>query len=158
MRAPLFGIIVATFAGVSQAIAQSQGADAPKLLSRSSEIQKMIDMNKAGNIAKIGPYNANLELRPAGTAGIAVLHPHSNEFLYVIDGTVDIRIGGILWDPKPGPNPTLVIGTKIEGGSSVKLMKGDVYIVPVNTPHQLTPIDGEVADISILLPANAPPP
>jgi len=119
----------------------------------------MIDANKAGNIAKIGPYNANLELRAAGSVGNAALHPHSNEFFYIIEGTVDVRTGGTVVDPKPVPNnPTLMVGTKIEGGSVVRLSKGDVYIVPVNTPHQLTPVDGKVADLSILLPAGAPPP
>jgi mannose-6-phosphate isomerase-like protein (cupin superfamily) len=159
MRARLFAFTFATITAVPQAFAQAPATDTPKLLARSAEIQAMEDANKAGNIAKIGPYRANLELRAAGTVGNAAIHPHSNEFFYIIDGTVDIRTGGTLIDPKPTPNnPTLMVGTKIDGGSSVRLSKGDVYIVPVNTPHQLTPVDGKVADMSILLPAAAPPP
>ena len=159
MRAALFAFTLSTVAFVPQAFAQVASADMPKLSGTSAEIQAMIDANKAGNIVKIGPYRANLELRPAGTVGNAALHPHSNEFFYIIEGTVDIRTGGTLLDPKPNPNnPTLMVGTKIEGGSSVRLSKGDFYIVPVNTPHQLTPVDGKVADMSILLPAGAPAP
>ena len=159
MRAPVFALAVATIVVAPQAFAQAPATDAPKLLARSAEIQQMMDANRAGNIAKIGPYRANLELRASGSIGNAALHPHSNEFFYIIDGTVDVRTGGTLIDPKPSPNnPTLMVGTKIEGGSSVRLSKGDVYIVPVDTPHQLTPVDGKVADMSILLPAGAPPP
>jgi mannose-6-phosphate isomerase-like protein (cupin superfamily) len=159
MRAGLFAFTLATIAIVPQAFAQAPAADMPKLLARSADVQAMMDANKAGNIVKIGPYHANLELRAAGTLGNAALHPHSNEFFYIIEGTVDIRTGGTLLDPKPSPNnPTLWVGTKIDGGSSVRLSKGDFYIVPVNTPHQLTPVDGKVADLSILLPAGAPPP
>jgi mannose-6-phosphate isomerase-like protein (cupin superfamily) len=159
MRAGLFAFTLATIVVVPQAFAQTPVADTPKLLGTSAELQAMMDANKGGNIVKIGPYRANLELRPAGTVGNAALHPHSNEFFYIIDGTVDIRTGGTLLDPKANPNnPTLLVGTKIDGGSSVRLSKGDFYIVPVNTPHQLTPVDGKVADMSILLPAGAPPP
>ena len=159
MRTGHFAFALATIAVVPQAFAQAPAADTPKLLGTSAEIQAMMDVNKGGNIVKIAPYRANLELRPAGTVGNAALHPHSNEFFYIIDGTVDIRTGGTLLDPKANPNnPTLIVGTKIDGGSSVRLSKGDFYIVPVNTPHQLTPVDGKVADMSILLPAGAPPP
>jgi mannose-6-phosphate isomerase-like protein (cupin superfamily) len=159
MRAGLFGFALATVVFAPQAFAQAPAADMPKLLGTSADVQAMMDANKAGNIVKIGPYRANLELRPAGTVGNAALHPHSNEFFYIIEGTVDIRTGGTLLDPKPSPNnPTLMVGTKIDGGSSVRLSKRDFYIVPVNTPHQLTPVDGKVADMSILLPAGAPPP
>ena len=159
MGAGLFAFTLATIAVVPQASAQTLAADTPKLLGTSAELQAMMDANKGGNIVKIGPYGANLELRPAGTVGNAALHPHSNEFFYIIDGAVDIRTGGTLLDPKANPNnPTLMVGTKIDDGSSVRLSKGDFYIVPVNTPHQLTPVDGKVADMSILLPAGAPPP
>jgi mannose-6-phosphate isomerase-like protein (cupin superfamily) len=159
MRVSIFAFTIATIAAVPQAFAQAPAAVTPKLLGTSAEIQAMIDANKGGNIVKIGPYRANLELRAAGTVGNAALHPHSNEFFYIIDGTVDIRTGGTLLDPKANPNnPTLMVGTKINGGSSVRLSKGDFYIVPVNTPHQLTPVDGKVAGMSILLPAGAPPP
>ena len=159
MRAGFFVFTLATMALVPRAFAQAPAADTPKLLGTSADVQAMMNANKAGNIVRIGPYRANLELRPAGTVGNAALHPHSNEFFYIIDGTVDIRTGGTLLEPKANPNnPTLMVGTKIEGGSSVRLSKGDFYIVPVNTPHQLTPVDGKVADMSILLPAGAPPP
>lgn len=159
MAIRLFALTVATLAIAPCAFAQAPADNASKLLGRSSEIQRMIDANKAGNIVKIGPYNANLELRASGAVGNAALHPHSNEFFYIINGTVDVRTGGKLLDPKANPkNPALMVGRKIEGGSTVRLSKGDVYIVPVNTPHQLTPVNGAVADLSILLPAGAPPP
>ncbi len=159
MRTGLATFTLITFACVSSAFAQAPAADTPKLLGTSVDVQAMMDANKAGNIVRIGPYRANLELRAAGSTGNAAIHPHSNEFFYIIDGTVDIRTGGTLIDPKPMPNnPTLMVGTKIDGGDSVRLSKGDFYIVPVNTPHQLTPVDGKVADMSILLPAGAPPP
>src|ERR1700733_3915182 len=103
MRSGLFAFTLATIAVVPQAFAQAPAADSSKLLGRSAEIQAMMDAKKAGNIVKIGPYRANLELRPAGTVGNAALHPHSNEFFYIIDGTGEIRTGGALLNPKASP-------------------------------------------------------
>jgi mannose-6-phosphate isomerase-like protein (cupin superfamily) len=160
MRAALFGFTLATIAIVPQAFAQAPAADTPpKLLATAAEIQAMMAANKSGNIVKIGPYRANLELRAAGVVGAAAIHPHGNEFFYIIDGTVDINTGGTLLDQKSDSNnSSIIVGSKIDGGTTVRLSKGDFYIVPANTPHQLTPVGGKVAEISLLLPAAAPPP
>src|SRR5471030_1582831 len=110
MRAGLFAFAFATIAYVPQAFAQAPAADTPKLLGAAAEVQAMMDANKGGNIVKIGPYKANLELRAAGSVGNAAIHPHADEFFYIVDGTVDIRTGGTLLDPKPNPNnPTLMV-------------------------------------------------
>lgn len=161
MRAGFLAFSFATMVIAPQAFAQAPApaADVPKLLGSAAEVQAMMDANKKGNIVKIGPYNVNLEQRLSGTVGNAAIHPRSNEFFYIIEGTVDIHTGGTLIDPKPDPtNPSIMTGTRIDGGSTTRLSKGDFYIVPVNTPHQLTPVGGKVSDMSVLLPAAAPPP
>ena len=45
-------------------------------------------------------------------------------------------------------------GTAIEGGSSRKIAKGDYVLVPANTPHQYTDVQGLVM-VTLHMPVEA---
>jgi quercetin dioxygenase-like cupin family protein len=45
-------------------------------------------------------------------------------------------------------------GTAIEGGSARNIAKGDFLIIPINTPHWLSVINGTLVLISIHIPKS----
>ncbi len=153
MRKKILFFTLGHMAFAPQAFAQAPAASTPKFLGTTADIKALVDANKRGNIVQIGPYKANLEIRDS--VGVPSIHDKDNELFYIIDGSVDVLTGGTLVGAKHN-DPLNQTGTSIEGGSTVRLNKGDFYIVPANTPHQLTPIGGKLLDMSLHLPIAVP--
>ena len=86
-----------------------------------------------------GPYRAQLEYRP-GTSPAAV-HEKDAELMVVLEGTGNIVTGGRLVEEKRN-NANNLGGSSITGGNSQAVVKGDMLIVPANTPHQVIPTGG----------------
>ncbi len=61
--------------------------------------------------------------------------------MYVLQGTGVITEGGKLVGEKR-TNAANMSGTSIEGGTAHNVSKGDVIIIPQNTPHQVNPTGG----------------
>jgi mannose-6-phosphate isomerase-like protein (cupin superfamily) len=70
---------------------------------------------------------------------------------YVVEGVGTIVTGGKLKDERR-TNPENLTGSAIEGGTSRKLTKGDWVMVPENTPHWFTQVEGALVLMSIHLP------
>ena len=100
-------------------------------------------------ILQLAPYNANLEYR--ASVGNAAVHEREAEVFYVIDGTATMVTGGKLVK-ETRTNPTNLTGTGIEGGDSRKVAKGDFIIVPENTPHWFSSIDGVLVLMTLHVP------
>lgn len=66
--------------------------------------------------------------------GQAEVHNNDADIIYVLDGTATFVTGGTVVDPK-NIAPDEIRGFTIEGGETRRLKKGDVIIVPNNTPH-----------------------
>ncbi|MBO9621270.1 MAG: cupin domain-containing protein [Sphingomonas sp.] len=66
--------------------------------------------------------------------GKPAVHPDQAEYVVVIAGEGTMISGGRLADPVT-TNPTLVEGSRIEGGTTRTLRPGDVFLVPAGTPH-----------------------
>ncbi len=156
-----FTFLAATFA--SSASAQ-QPALTTQFMS-DKQIMSLIDKAKAERkgdapltaepIVQLAPYKAQLEYRPATAP--AALHHKDAELFVVLQGTGNILTGGKLVNPKD-VNPANQSGTSIEGGDSHTVVKGDVLIVPPNTPHQVIPGGGApivVMTMHVPLPAPA---
>ncbi|HET9272458.1 MAG TPA: cupin domain-containing protein, partial [Vicinamibacterales bacterium] len=81
----------------------------------------------------------------------AAVHETEAELFYVIDGSATLVTGGKLTADatRNGANLT---GKGIEGGTSRKVAKGDFIMVPENTPHWFSAIDGTVVLMSLHLP------
>jgi mannose-6-phosphate isomerase-like protein (cupin superfamily) len=62
-------------------------------------------------------------------------------FFLVLEGTGNIVTGGKLVDEKRN-NANNLGGSSIAGGNSQAVVKGDMLIVPANTPHQVIPTGG----------------
>ena len=109
-------------------------------------------------ILSLAPYKAQLEYRP-GTSPAAV-HEKDAELMVVLSGTGSIVTGGKLVEEKR-VNANNLSGSSIAEGSSQSVVKGDMLIVPANTPHQVIPGGG--APIVLMTmhvpfpPANWPP-
>jgi mannose-6-phosphate isomerase-like protein (cupin superfamily) len=72
---------------------------------------------------------------------------------FVIDGTGTIVVGGsLVEDRRTGAVDRL--GTSIQGGASRRVAKGDFVMVPENTAHWFSTIDGSLVLMSLHLPKD----
>jgi mannose-6-phosphate isomerase-like protein (cupin superfamily) len=166
MRAQFLAFTFLTTALASGALAQQ--AASPRTFMNDKEIMGLVDKAKADRkgdaplvaepILSLAPYRAQLEYRP-GTSPAAV-HEKDAELMVVLEGTGNIVTGGKLVDEKR-TNANNLSGSSIAGGNSQAVVKGDMLIVPSNTPHQVIPTGG--APIVLMTmhvphpPANWPP-
>jgi mannose-6-phosphate isomerase-like protein (cupin superfamily) len=121
-----------------------------KLFSSASDVQTLIAQaraeHKSGNTVKIiantPGYPVQLEYRTSTTG--PSIHPAQDELIEVIGGGCTLITGGTL------------AGAAIEGGTPRKVTKGDYVLVPANTPHQYTEIQGELITVAVHYPAHQP--
>lgn len=66
--------------------------------------------------------------------GRPAVHPAEAEYAIVLEGAGTLVSGGTLADAAPR-NPSLVEGSRIEGGTTRTLGPGDVILVPAGVPH-----------------------
>lgn len=157
MRAIRIGITLALFA--LAATAQQGSAGAMKTYSSSADVAalqaKAKSERKEGQplvverILALAPYNANLEYR--ASVGPASIHEKEAEIFYVIDGGGTMMIGGKLTN-ESRTNAENLTGSGTEGGTPRKLTKGDFLVVPENTPHWFSALDGSITLMSLHVP------
>src|SRR5882757_1391986 len=149
MRAQLLAFTFLATAMAPLAFAQPAGPPPMKTFASSSEVIGLIAKAKADRkgdapltaepILSLAPYRAQLEYRTAVSP--AAVHEKDSEMMYVIEGSGTIVTGGKLVDEKRN-NAANLGGSSITGGNAQTVTKGDVLIVPENTPHQVTPSGG----------------
>jgi quercetin dioxygenase-like cupin family protein len=120
-----------------------------RLYASSADVQALVAKAKAehksGNTAELvvndEGYPFQLEYRTGTTP--PSIHPTHAELIEVIEGSCTLITGGKLIGAKPAaPGAMTQGGTSIEGGTSRKVAKGDYIMVPANTPHQYTDVQG----------------
>ena len=111
--------------------------------------QKPGDSNISQNLLSLTPYKANIEYRPA--RGVAAVHETDAELIYVVDGAGAFQMGGTMTNPKR-LNPSNLSGDAIVGGETRKIGKGDVLLVPQNTPHQVVSVDSTLVFLTFHVP------
>ena len=114
-----------------------------------------------GPVVMQGRYRAQLEWRNAPQLNINV-HQTDAELFVVVEGSGEMTLGGTLINPRrAGPNrwegPTL-IGDGAQGAHTMKVTKGDVIMIPPNTPHSVSKVDGTLAIWTLHLPDPGPNP
>jgi mannose-6-phosphate isomerase-like protein (cupin superfamily) len=82
-------------------------------------------------------------------AGPAAIHPGWTEMYLILEGGGVLVTGGKMAVAAGG-------GNTIEGGVSHTLKKGDVFIIPANTPHMYKQVDGSVSYLEVRF-VTAPP-
>lgn len=91
-----------------------------------------------GSGAKLADYGSNaIQLSVRTESGGAEAHAHFDDIFFVTLGKATLTTGGTIVDAHTGPDGE-THGTKIEGGTSRMIGKGDVVEIPAGTPHQLT--------------------
>lgn len=74
--------------------------------------------------------------------GQAEIHALDTDIIYVMEGTATFVTGGTAVEAKEiAANE--IRGSRIDGGDARQLKKGDVIIVPNNTPHWFKDVSGE---------------
>jgi mannose-6-phosphate isomerase-like protein (cupin superfamily) len=159
----IFVISLALTLVTAAVVAQQPPAQTMKAFSSSSDVVALIAKAKserkgdqpvvAERILQLAPYNANLEYRAA--VGPAAVHEKDAEIFYVIDGSATMMTGGKLVNEKR-TNADNLGGTAIEGGSSRAIAKGDFIIVPENTAHWFSAINGTLVLMSLHVPRPVP--
>ncbi len=138
--------------------ASAQPAPPMNLFSTSSDVAKLIEQAKSEHtnqpliakpILQLAPYRASMEYR--ASVGAASVHEKEAEFFYVIDGSATMMTGGKLVNEKRNDGENLG-GTAIEGGNSRSVAKGDFIVVPENTPHWFSQINGTLILMSLHVP------
>jgi len=123
------------------------------LMAKAKAEHKPGEPNTLESIMMLAPYNVNLEYR-TGTA-MAALHEHEAELFVVLEGTGTIVTGGKLMNEKRVDAANLQ-GTGVEGGTSRAVAKGDVILVPENTPHWYSKVNGTLVLMSMHVPRPVP--
>ena len=103
-------------------------------------------------ILRLAPYTASLEYR--ASVGPAAIHEKEAEFFYVIDGSATMVTGGKLVG-EARTNTENLTGTAIEGGTPRSVSKGDFIVVPENTAHWFSTINGSITLMSLHVPRTA---
>lgn len=74
--------------------------------------------------------------------GLAEIHTLDTDIIYVMEGKATFVTGGTVADAKEIA-PDELRGSRIEGGVTRQLSKGQVIVLPNNTPHWFKEVNGE---------------
>ena len=127
----------------------TSAADLTALIAKAKSERKEGQPIVTAPILELGSYDGHLEYR--ASVGNAAVHEKEAEMFYVLDGSATLVTGGKLVNEKR-TDATNLNGSAIEGGMARKIAKGDWILVPENTPHWLSPINGVVVLFSMHVP------
>ncbi|HZS50258.1 MAG TPA: cupin domain-containing protein [Bryobacterales bacterium] len=96
---------------------------------------------KGGFLARTDEYNVQTSRRVK--PGNPEVHLKDTEIMYIVNGSATLVTGGALVDGKT-TRPEQMVGTSVNGGTSQKISKGDVIVVPAGTPHWFQEVNGTV--------------
>jgi mannose-6-phosphate isomerase-like protein (cupin superfamily) len=115
-----------------------------RALPRDSTNDRPIRVVDAGGY-KVGIYAV---FRPSGSTGAAVAHETKITEVYeIMEGAGTLVTGGTIVDAKKqkgGIGFANLSGPRIEGGTSRRVSKGDIIIIPGHVPHWWSHLEGDV--------------
>ncbi len=102
----------------------------------------------------VGRYNIGVGVvqRTPGTQG-AIEHSQITEVYHMIEGAAVLVTGGTMPGARPAPPTSQVVtvlngpsnlGPLSEGGTSRRVKAGDVVIIPPDTPHWWSSLEGKI--------------
>jgi mannose-6-phosphate isomerase-like protein (cupin superfamily) len=112
-----------------------------------------------GPLLMQGPHRIQMEWRNAPQLNTN-LHETDAELFVVIEGSGTMMLGGTLINPRRTPGnawegPTQV-ATGATGGVAYKISKGDMIMIPENTAHTVSEVNGRLVLWALHLPGPAP--
>jgi mannose-6-phosphate isomerase-like protein (cupin superfamily) len=159
MRVLAIGLAIALVSVSAREAAAQNPAQALKTFASSADVAALAAKAKADRkegqallaqpILQLAPYNVSLEYRAA--VANAAVHEKEAELFLVMDGAATMVTGGKL-TAETRTNAENLTGTGIEGGVTRRVSKGDFIMVPENTPHWFSAIDGTITLMSLHLP------
>jgi glc operon protein GlcG len=93
------------------------------------------------NLVKSQNYKVDASHRDA--PGVVEVHTKDTDIIYMLEGTATLVTGGRLIDGKT-IEPEEIRGSDTVGGESRVIAKGDVIVIPNNTPHWFKEVKGTV--------------
>jgi glc operon protein GlcG len=90
-------------------------------------------------LLEIANYKVHASHRDA--PGIVEVHAKDTDIIYMLEGSATLVTGGTLVDGK-NIEPEEIRGSDVKGGERRTITKGDVIIVPHNTPHWFQEVKG----------------
>ena len=139
MRANIVGGFLLCFvlgSGIGPAMGQEpqRGRGTPPPLSTDPyNIWPAKQLSTPGRLGNYGHYSASIQRRDVGAA--PETHTGFSHFLMFTSGEGSVILGGQIVD---GPDGKKVI----KGGDTHKIVLGEMYHIPINTPHQVVPNAG----------------
>jgi mannose-6-phosphate isomerase-like protein (cupin superfamily) len=128
-------------------------ADVAAMITKAKNEREPDQANFIQPLLQQTPYRANLEYRVQGIDTNPLTHEKETEIIYVVEGGGTLTIGGSLRNEKR-LNARNLTGTSVEGGTARHIGKGDFILVPENTPHAFTGVEGTLVIMSLHLPAG----
>ncbi len=106
-------------------------------------LQKAVDRGgmTSGAISNTDQYRINLVRRVK--PGAALAHAGNTELHYITEGAGTIVTGGTIVRPAGGGSAT------IENGNTRRVVKGDVILVPADTPHWYKDVEGAITYLEV---------
>src|SRR5690242_8329701 len=124
-------------------------SDVTAMMAKAKNERKQDHANFTQAILQLAPYSENKEYSAAAPQPAAD-YDIEDEMFYVIDGSGTLVTGGkLVGETRNGDNLT---DTAIDGGQTQAVAKGDYFIVPENTPHWFSKINGTLVLMSIHVP------
>ncbi len=122
---------------------------------------------KAGRVYNGGPLlmqrNSRIQMEWRNAPQLNInLHETDAELFVVMEGSGTMLLGGKLVNPRrtlgnawEGPTQ---IATKVEGAVAYTIAKGDMIMIPENTPHTVSEVNGKLVVWALHLPRPVPKP
>jgi mannose-6-phosphate isomerase-like protein (cupin superfamily) len=161
--ASVLTFVATAFVALAQQKGQQRTPQPEKTFTSASEVDAMIAKARKerkpdqGNfiqpLLSLSPYRVNLESRVEAIDTPPMSHEAESEMIYVIQGAGVLTQGGKILDERRA-NATNLTGSRIEGGSPRRIVKGDFIFVPANVPHAFTKTEGTLVIMSVHLPKD----
>lgn len=103
----------------------------------------------------VGSYNVGVGVvqRSPGKQG-AIEHSKITEVYHMMEGAAVLVTGGTIPDARAATPESQVVtvlngpsnlGSKVDGGTSRRVKAGDVVVIPPNTPHWWSSLEGKIS-------------
>ena len=130
-RPLLLAVVVAATALSRPSVAQEPAKDGTIYFSAE---KTAAGWAKGGPLIEKDTFKIHTSRREGGKPGVAEVHDRDTDLFYILEGKATIVTGGTLVDGKTtAPNEQR--GSRLNGGMTRTVSKGDVLIIPNGVPH-----------------------
>lgn len=127
-------------AGAKAFAAAAMHSGAPKLTYfPSGQVKKAFE--KGMPLIEVANYKVHASHRDG--PGVAEVHTHDTDIIYMLEGAATLVTGGTVVDSKNIESEE-IRGKEVKGGETRQIIKGDVIVIPHGTPHWFKEVKGPI--------------